>query len=425
MTDAAVLIIGGGMLQVPLVREAQALGLLPLVTDRNPHAPAFQLPGVQPFVLSTVDVFGHEELMRALMRMYTVRGVCTAGADVAPTVAAAAAVAGTPGIPLEVAQRTYNKAAVREALSAAGLDQYQPAWCTVEAADPPQALPIHQAVFAEEQVRTIQWCYGISMPCVVKPLDQRASRGVTMVHTIAQYVDAKRQVHTYGPTCLVEASLAGTEHSVEGLLGPDGFLHWFNIVDRFFDYSSGVPIETGHVNPSALALLQTAQLQSMFLQVAHALGVTWGPFKIDALVTQEGDPKVLECTARLSGGWDCQGTSPLTGRHPMRALLQLACGMPVDAPLTWAPGNGYAACSAVLPPQQGRIQRLPYLMDIGAPPYVEVVYWHVKPGDVLDALKHNSMRPGFVLAVSSQSDVAWQRAKTAADALAGGVEVFS
>ena len=79
----AVVIIGGGPLQEPLAREAQALGLLPLVTDRNPHAPAFKLPGVQPFVLDTSDVAGHEELMRDLLRMYAVRGVCTAGADVA------------------------------------------------------------------------------------------------------------------------------------------------------------------------------------------------------------------------------------------------------------------------------------------------------------------------------------------------------
>mgnify|MGYP001619168707 CR=1 FL=1 len=396
----AVLIVGGGALQVPLVREAQALGLLPLVTDRNPHAPAFKLSGVQPFVLDTYDVAGHEELTRDLLRIYAIRGVCTAGSDTAPTVAAAAAVAGTPAIPLQVAQSTHNKLYVRNYLGE-NLDEYQPSWWVTGSFLAPH-LPY---------------------PVVVKPLTQRGSRGVSFVQNYHAFETAIKVAQSYGPQYLIEQCLTGTEHSVEGLFGNDGELLWFNIVDRFFDYSSGVPIETGHVNPSALAPLDCGALKIMFAEVAYALGITWGPFKIDALLTPEGHPKVLECTARLSGGWDCQGTSPMTARNPMRALLQLACDLPVDAPLTWKPLQGYAACAAILPQQTGLVRALPQWWAQSVMGYPQKVIWAIQPGETLAPATHNGNRAGFCLAWGTTHGEAWSRAHQAADALAESIEV--
>ena len=417
----AVLIVGGGLLQAPLVQEAQALGLLPLVTDRNPHAPAFKLPGAQPFVLDTYDVAGHEELMRDLMRMYTVRGVCTAGADVAATVAAAAAVAGTPGIPLEVALQTQSKLHVRSLLTQASLHCYQPAYCWRS--------------LAECEWPSISVTSVLDWPFVVKPLAQRASRGITIIQDQAMLETAIRHAASFGgATLLFEEYLTGTEHSVEGIFDAEGGLLWLNIVDRFFDYSSGVPIETGHVNPSALVPRIGTAVARMFGTVAHVLGVDWGPFKIDVLVTPEGHPKVLECAARLSGGWDCQGTSPLTGRHPMRALLQLACSLPVEAPLTWAPAQGYAACAAILVQGIGCITRMPNTYELmlwlenermkpGS--HIEQILWVAKLGDSIAPAAHNGERAGFVLAHASTDQEAWHQAKTAADALAAAVEVIA
>ena len=135
--------------------------------------------------------------------------------------------------------------------------------------------------------------------------------------------------------------------------------------------------------------------------------------------------RVSKCTARLSGGWDCQGTSPLTGRHPMRALLQLACGLPVDAPLTWKPAQGYAACAAILPQVSGTVHTLhsvklnPNLLSGST----HSVIWAIQPDDAITPAQHNGARSGFVLAHASTYDGAWQRAHTAAEALAAGVEV--
>ena len=107
----------------------------------------------------------------------------------------------------------------------------------------------------------------------------------------------------------------------------------------------------------------------------------------------------------------------------MRALVQLACGLPVDAPLTWKPLQGHAACAAILPQISGRVRALPIRWPQMVMSYPQEVMWAIKPGDTITPARHNGARAGFVLAHAPTSEGAWQRAKTAADALAEAVEV--
>ena len=93
----AVLIVCGGLLQVPAVRIARELGLKVVVTDGSADAPAMKLAD-EPVILDIYDVQGHCDLVKSLGQRYNLRGVFTEGADVEVTVAAAAEVAGLPGV---------------------------------------------------------------------------------------------------------------------------------------------------------------------------------------------------------------------------------------------------------------------------------------------------------------------------------------
>ena len=385
------LVVGAGALQVPLIREAQQCGLSVLATDGNPEAPGAAVADAFE-CLDTYDLAGHQQLAASRPLV----GVVTAGADVAPTVSAAAEAGGVRGIPLAVAQCTHNKALVRQGLRDAGFDSYQPAWEVGERHAPRGT--------------------ACGFPCVVKPLSQRASRGVTLVPGALALPAAVRVARQYGDRYLIEARLHGTEHSVEAILG-DGHLYWFNIVDRHFTYQTGVPIEIGHSNPTTLPLLARDRCKVMLLAIASALGVTWGPFKLDILWTHDG-PKLLEATARLSGGWDSQGTSPLTGRHPLRQLIQLACGWAVDP--QHAPA-GAAACAAILPQRHGTVLRLPplpaTLTDVAR------LHWAITPGTQLAPPTHCADRAGFVLHWAETPESAWETARACAQWLAARIEV--
>src|SRR5207237_5660414 len=102
MPDDAILIVCGGLLQVPAVEVAHGLGLKVVMTDANPRAAAMPLAD-EPVTLDIYDAEGHKSLVDDLKQRYNLRGVFAEGADVEVTVAAAAAHAGLPGIPVDAA----------------------------------------------------------------------------------------------------------------------------------------------------------------------------------------------------------------------------------------------------------------------------------------------------------------------------------
>ena len=74
MRDDAILIVCGGLLQVPAVEIAHGLGLKVVMTDINPRAAAMALAD-EPVTLDTFDAEGHTRLVDDLARRYNLRGV--------------------------------------------------------------------------------------------------------------------------------------------------------------------------------------------------------------------------------------------------------------------------------------------------------------------------------------------------------------
>ncbi len=405
LKHAAVIVVGAGLLQHYIIKEARNMGFAVVATDGNPQAPGFADADMQ-CVVDTYDSYGTAALVPMIQQKYDIRGVVTCGADVAPTVALVAERACVPGIPYRIAQRSHDKASVRACLSARGLNRYQPQFL-IEYRD--DALAIVQTEIA----------YVLhGYPVVVKPLSQRASRGVSIIQHQDQVQAAVTKALEYGDEYLIEERLLGSEHSAEMILGAEGVAHWFNVVDRQFRYDDGIPIETGHINPTALTRKDQEAIYTMMVEASRVLDIRWGAFKCDVIMTTAG-PKILECTARLSGGFDSQVTSPLTGRHPMRQLLQLSCGLPVDPQ---PEAVGYSACAAILPPHQGILQQIPDPV-MTERTMVSDILWTVAPGDQIQAPQHLAQRSGYVLAQASEYEDAWDIASQVAEGLANNAVI--
>ena len=420
MSKKTVLIIGAGILQISLIQEAKAMGLYVIVTDGNPRAPGFA-HAYEHYVIDTYDIEGHRALVRELQRWESMTqihlaGVCTSGADVAPTVAAAAEVAGTPGIPYAVAQRTHNKAEVRYTLTMAGLDHYQPRYASLYREEWQERPDLQQ--FCRESA---SWMYPY--PCIIKPVSQRASRGVSRILQPSDEANAVAKAFAYGDPIILEECLIGTEHSAEILLDSHGRCQHFHVCDRFFSYDDGLAIELGHSNPSSLDTEKQQRIAAVLLASAYALDVTIGPFKADIMWTDDG-PKILECTARCSGGWDSQWTYPQSsGDNLLRRILQVACGLPVD-PQPLAPDpQRYVACAAIIPKQTGRITQLPELTPHWQGNTRCRLIWHVQPGDMLAPLQHNGQRAGFLCLEETSYARAWEQAVLMATQLAHEIQV--
>jgi biotin carboxylase len=395
---SAILIVCGGLLQVPAIDAAHDLGLHVVMTDGHIDAPAMRLAD-EPFQLDIYDVEGHVALARDLERRHELAGVFTEGADVEVTVAAAAAATGLPGIPLEAAQNTKNKARMRACLDRAGI--LNPAWAEVAAID--------EATGAAE---------SIGYPLIVKPVDNCASRGTTRVAAPDALEPAIRQAieSSTTSTALIEGCLTGSEQSVELLFDEDGCAHRLNVVDRPFASDSSYAIELGHVNPSALPQAEQERIFELAEAAAAATGVSFGAFKADTILTADG-PRILEVTARLSGGFDCQKTTPLaTGRNFIRAAMRLACGMGLD-PADLEPTRRLHAAAWTAFPRPGRVVRVGGVDRALEVPGVDEVLLRVEVGDVIPAYHDCTTRPAFVIAAGRTPSEAIANAQRGVDVL--------
>ncbi len=92
-----IIIIGGGILQVPLIQTAKNMGLKTIVFDRNQEAPGMKICDL-PIPISTKDIEGCVREAIKISQQYKINGVITAGTDASKSVAAIANALQLPGI---------------------------------------------------------------------------------------------------------------------------------------------------------------------------------------------------------------------------------------------------------------------------------------------------------------------------------------
>lgn len=400
----SILIVGGGLLQVPAVHIAHELGLRVVITDKNPGCACASL--ADRFVaLDTKDALAHAALAFELKMRDHLAAVFTEGASVEYTVALAAETAGLPGIPAAVAERIANKGRSRECLTNAGIPQ------------PKFAIALsYQDAVAEAK--------RIGFPAVIKAPDNSGSRGLTKLYapeqlTFQVYDRARAASGDY--TVVVEELLEPfnatwpesseiAEQSVE-TVWHNGEGHWLNWVDRPFLPQVSYAIERGHINPAQHPAIVQQCVESMVLAAGQALGMTTGIFKCDIMLTTKG-PRILETTARLSGGFDAQYTSPLAhGVNYIRGAMRLALGEGADTasdrmgtathPYQWddfVPCWRRHAVALSAFPKPGRITAIVGLEEAARVAGVKHVLCRMRMGDVIAPYTTCVERPLFVIA---------------------------
>jgi len=390
MHDRYVWIIAGGWLQLPAIEAAHSLSLKTIVSDRDSNAPAMHLADV-PVPIDIYDVPAHLRAADTLKRDYDIVGVFCEGADCEVTVAELAAHLSLPGIRPGVARNCKDKVRMRACLYNVGIKS--PAWTIVSQPDDFLSMPF---------------------PLMVKATDNCASRGTRRVDRPDDLPDAIADAiaNSTTKTALLEEYLEGPQQSVEILFDETGAIYYLNVVDRIFEDV----IELGHVNPSRLSSQEKVQLYILTHRAAQAVGVSFGAFKADTIWTERG-PKILEVTARLSGGLDCQLSTPKsTGRDFIKAAMSVACGLPINPDDLSVKHSKYCAVWAAFP-KPGTVKEI--ITGGGLlTPTEQGCFLRVQVGDSIQPYAHCAQRPGFVVTIGSTYDEALQNAQRGAAALA-------
>ncbi len=302
------LFLGAGLLQIPGILAAKAMGIYLCAADGNPDAPGASLAD-EFFPVDLKDVSGLETCAAKLKHEGKIHGVLTIGTDFSASVAYVADACGFPGIGYEHALDASRKHRMRKVFSEAGLPQ-------------PQSVNLN--IDSEDRFES---CVSeLKYPLVVKPVDNMGARGVRLIRNQDELGPAIEQAYNQSreKRIIIEEKITGSEYSLDALIDR-GRLYPTGIARRHVEYPP-VFIERGHSFPCDVDETARRQMFDLLLAAADALGVKSGAVKGDIFYGPDG-PLIGEVAARLSGGFMSGWTFPMSsGVNPAIGAIQIALG---------------------------------------------------------------------------------------------------
>ena len=370
MNRKRVMIVGASALQVPMIIKAKELGYITGVVDYNPEAVGISYAD-EYYNVSTIDAEG----VCLAAKEFGADGITTVGTDMPMrAIAYTCEKLGLIGPDPDTAIRATDKAAMIKAFEE-------------------HKVPHPWFYVADHgNIRDIR--SHLTYPCICKPTDNSASRGVTVIGSEQELTDAVGYSSENGRSgdVIIEELLTGSEISVEAF-AVDGTVHVLAVTDKL---TTGSPyfVEMGHNQPSKFVGKDKESIIDVTARAMNAVGIMNGPAHVEMMVTDSG-PRLIELGARLGGDFITTDLVPLsTGIDMLAATIHLACGEPVDL------NPKYEMASAVrfMKSDLGTIMDIRHLEDANAIPGVFRVGMFKGIGDEAVEIRNSLDRVGYAIA---------------------------
>lgn len=391
----SVLILGAGTMQIPAIEAARSKGYRTIVADVDPSAPGVRLADV----FEKIDLKDKEGMLAAARRHRAAAGldgVFTAGTDFSATVAYVAEQLGLPGVSHEVALNASDKARMRACFRRAGVPH--PRFAVVDGASRPAAgVPCDNLS-------------DLTLPVVVKPVDNMGARGVVKIVDRAALPEAIGDASRFARSgrVIVEEFIEGPEFSIDSVV-VHGRVIPTGVADRHIRFDPYF-VEVGHTIPTKIAGEAESELLAVFSDGVHALGIENGVAKGDVFLGPDG-PVVGEIAARLSGGYMSGWTFPLSsGVDLTGAALDQALGI---GPVSLEPSRTHTAAERALISCDGIVAEM---VGIDCAKHVEGVrelFLRVSSGAPVRFPRNNVEKCGNVIAVAEARETAVAAAERA------------
>jgi len=377
-------VIGGGILQVPLISEIKDLGYNVIVSDINPRCVCYK----DADIFLGIDIFDVQKHLEEAFHLKScgirISGVLAAGIDATITMAVLARALGLPGVDPVISYITNNKNVFREKLRKLGYP-----------------VPRFKVINTKDIDDIESSIKEIGYPLIIKNTDSSGSRGTRIFYkenlddvktTLKQAISVSRSKRA-----LIEELWVGEEQTVETIFDINGKFHPCFITDRIFDKSNGYALETGLKHPTSLSPRKQREIYSIVESVARDLGVTIGAAKADMMLTDKG-PRIIEMTVRLSGGFDCQYLVPATtGKNVLRAAILTALGKPIPVQLLKDKKHRFGLTSSIWP-EPGRIVAIEGVEKAKRILGFENIFFRYNVGDLVGPYIDCTKRVCFIIA---------------------------
>lgn len=384
------------------IRQAAAMGFKPFFITCMPERYAGD-----PDMSATLRDYAHEvvtcetrnlEVVEKVLRDVTPApvGVMTVHEYFVPTTAEMTRRLGLPGLSPQAAAAARDKLRSRVICAERGVP-----------------VPAFEFVRSVEEIDAA--LAKVGLPCVVKPIDESASIGVSLCRTRAEVVaritelaasrtNSKGQART--PGGLLEACLFGHEVSVETFTY-DGVTTVLGVTDKLLGPTPYF-VEYGHTFPSVLPDPVAASAAATAVAALDAIGFDLGPAHVEVKLCADG-PMLIEVNARTGGDLVPDLVQHATGVNLLeQTIIAATGGVPDLTPIRHA---GAAIRFAI--GRDGTVASVPDTDLAKHFPGIVDCQLKVGPGDTTRWPTHSHERLGHVLAVGATPSEAAIHAESA------------
>mgnify|MGYP001817383468 FL=1 len=315
--------------------------------------------------------------------------------------AATASVLGLPHNPPEAAQYSHRKDLARAQLAQAG--------CPV---------PLHR-LFDFNQP-TEKQLNGLPWPCVLKPLNMTASRGVIRADNEAEFITACERVRGIVATAsgkfeqqhlLIEEYIDGIEIAYEGYL-QHGELHTVTIFDKPDPLTGPFFEETIYVTPSRLSEALQQNIKQVLQAACRAYGLETGVIHAECRIDSHDKVWILEIASRTIGG-DCARMLD----NENFGIEELAISLAIDSPIDISMPELARGVMMIPIRKQGLLKRVEGMLDAKRVEHIDSIDVIIPQGHELIPLPEGNQYLGYIFASAETPEQATEAIRKAHDKL--------
>ena len=302
------LMLGGSMQQIPIIKRAKEMGLYVITCDYCPDNPGHKFAD-EYYNVSTTDLDAVLELAKRL----NIDGIVAYASDpAAPTAAYVSEKLGLPGNPYQSVKLLTEKDLFRKFLKEHGLN------C-------PKAQGFTNYEDALAAIGDFRF------PVMVKPVDSSGSKGVVKIYGVDELKDAVDEALSYsrGKRFIIEEFIVKKGYQVSG----DGFSVDGKLV--FTSYGNELYsgkgtreyVALGEFWPSLLTEEQKSKVDEELQRLITALGMKTCAYNIEVILDENDTVYVLELGPRNGGSYIPQLIKYATGVDLVDYTIWGALGM--------------------------------------------------------------------------------------------------
>ncbi len=248
---------------------------------------------------------------------------------------------------------------------------------------------------------------GLPWPCILKPLNMSASRGVIRANNEAEFIAACERIKSIAATSqnafeqnhlLIEDYIDGIEIAYEGFLH-QGILKTITIFDKPDPLVGPYFEETIYVTPSTLNNNLQQEIQNVIQKACTAYGLTTGAVHAECRINKENKIWILEIASRTIGG-DC-------GRildNDNFTIEELAISLAINQPLNVSMPKQARGVMMIPIKEKGLLKRVEGLLKANKIKHINKIDIIIREGHELIPLPEGNQYLGYIFASAETSE---------------------